>query len=217
LFWLLDKILTLRRKQIYDSFYKDKPEPSKVGRIVNDAQWKRVNSLIASTKGTITRGGGAVYSGLFIEPTVVKDVAEDDVLLDTELFAPILPVVRYRDTLHANALLNSICPTPLGFYVFSEDLDEANKLVNTSGSGGAAINDVMAQIAPTSLPFGGFGQSGFGAYRGKASIDTFSHKQSVVVVPTSSKFESLLEWRYPYGESAETVSFIRAKMLVPLM
>lgn len=74
----------------------------------------------------------------------------------------------------------------------------------------------MAQIAPTSMPFGGFGSSGFGAYRGKASIDTFSHKQSIVTVPTVPEFETMLEWRYPYADQEKTVEFIRANMLAPL-
>jgi len=55
----------------------------------------------------------------------------------------------------------------------------------------------MVQIAPSSFLFGGVGQSGFGAYGGEASIDTFSHKQSVVVVPTVPEFETLLGWRCP--------------------
>jgi len=170
---------------------------STVGRIVNVAQWRRITSLLSSTKGTITCGGRSVESQLFIEPTLAENVPEDDVLLDTEVFGPILPVIRCKDMAHAKAILKSICPTALAFYVFSEDLEEANQMVNTIRSGSAAINDVMAQMAPTSLPFGGIGQSGFGAYRGRASIDTFSHKQSVTTLPTSAEFENMLEWRYP--------------------
>ena len=67
----------------------------------------------------------------------------------------------------------------------------------------------MGQIAPISLPFGGFGRSGFGAYRGKASIDTFSLQQSAVTVPTSPEFEALLGWRYPQAEGMETVAFVK--------
>lgn len=63
-------------------------------------------------------------------------------------------------------------------------------------SGGMAINDVMGQVAVTSLAFGGFGTSGMGCYRGKAGIDTLSHRKSVATVPTTADFEALLEWRY---------------------
>jgi aldehyde dehydrogenase (NAD+) len=47
-------------------------------------------------------------------------------------------------------------------------------------SGGATINDTFAQFLNTRLPFGGVGDSGMGAYHGKASFDTFSHAKSVV-------------------------------------
>lgn len=74
----------------------------------------------------------------------------------------------------------------------------------------------MAQIAPTSLPFGGFGNSGFGSYRGRDSIETFPHKQTVVKVSTGPEFEELLDWRYPYSESKGTIQFVEANMEVSL-
>jgi hypothetical protein len=74
----------------------------------------------------------------------------------------------------------------------------------------------MAQIAPSSLPFGGVGQSGFGSYRGKASIDTFSNLQSLVAVPTVPEFEAMLGWRYPQTESLETVELVKANLQAPL-
>jgi acyl-CoA reductase-like NAD-dependent aldehyde dehydrogenase len=189
---------------------------SRVGRIINAAKWSRVTSLLSSTKGTITRGGSSVESQLFVEPTIVRDVPLDDALLDAEVFGPILPVLRCKDMTDISATLKSISPSPLCFYVFSEDLEEANNMVNTVQCGSAAINDVMAQMVPTSMPFGGIGESGFGAYRGKASIDTFSHKQSVVSVPTSNEFENMLEWRYPYSESKDTVQFLKDNMKAKL-
>jgi acyl-CoA reductase-like NAD-dependent aldehyde dehydrogenase len=161
-------------------------------------------------------GGKLDADSLYVEPTVVVDLSPEDSLLTSEVFGPILPVVRARDIKHAISLTKSLAPESLGLYVFSEDSEEANTVVNTVPNGSAAINDVMAQIAPTSLPFGGFGASGFGSYRGKASIDTFSHRQSIVNVPTNADFEAMLEWRYPYADPDPTVAFIRANMTAPL-
>jgi acyl-CoA reductase-like NAD-dependent aldehyde dehydrogenase len=61
-------------------------------------------------------------------------------------------------------------------YVFTENLEEAKKMVSLTSTGIVSINDCMTQIAPIILPFGGFDKSGFGSYRGKAGIETFSHK-----------------------------------------
>jgi hypothetical protein len=102
-------------------------------------------------------------------------------------------------------------------YVFAEDLEEANKIINLSATGTASINDCMAQIGPTSMPFGGFGKSGFGWYRGRESVEMFSHRQSVVTVPTTPEFEALLGWRCPYDETMETVKFVNANLEVPLV
>jgi aldehyde dehydrogenase (NAD+) len=38
-------------------------------------------------------------------------------------------------------------------------------------------------VAVPGLPFGGIGPSGMGAYHGKASFDTFSHRKSVLRKP----------------------------------
>ncbi len=47
-------------------------------------------------------------------------------------------------------------------------------------SGGACINDTITHLANPELPFGGVGNSGIGAYHGKESFKTFSHRRSVV-------------------------------------
>jgi len=91
-------------------------------------------------------------------------------------------------------------------------MEEASDLVASCAAGTAAINDCMAQIAPTGLKFDGAGVSGFGAYRGKASIDTFSHLQPAVTVTTVPEFDALLGRRYPQAESLETVEFVKNAM-----
>jgi aldehyde dehydrogenase (NAD+) len=52
-----------------------------------------------------------------------------------------------------------------------------------TASGAVGFNVPMAHIDVPGLPFGGVGQSGLGAYHGKASIETFSHAKSVLDKP----------------------------------
>ena len=47
-------------------------------------------------------------------------------------------------------------------------------------SGGACINDTVVHLSAPALPFGGVGQSGMGAYHGRASFDTFTHYRGVL-------------------------------------
>ncbi|KAI4201675.1 MAG: hypothetical protein LQ346_002126, partial [Caloplaca aetnensis] len=55
-------------------------------------------------------------------------------------------------------------------------------------------------MAVTGLPFNGRGSSGFGSYKGKASIDCFSTTRTVVDAPTITLSEMVLETRYPMGD-----------------
>jgi len=43
-----------------------------------------------------------------------------------------------------------------------------------------AINDTITHITSPHLPFGGVGHSGMGAYHGKYSFETFSHRRSLI-------------------------------------
>jgi acyl-CoA reductase-like NAD-dependent aldehyde dehydrogenase len=171
-----------------------------------------LTSLLASTKGKIILGGNGDEKTRFIEPTVITDLQDSDPIIQEEIFGPLFPVLKYTTQADLARLQQKLSPTPLGVYVFSEDLKQANEIAAAAMAGTVSINDCMAQIAPTSLPFGGIGNSGIGAYRGKASIETFSHKQSTVTVPTSPEFEALLAWRYPYAESMQTVEFVKANL-----
>jgi acyl-CoA reductase-like NAD-dependent aldehyde dehydrogenase len=105
-----------------------------------------------------------------------------------------------------------ISEEPLGLYVMTEDTAEADFVLKNTRSGGMAINDVMAQVAITSMPFGGIGGSGMGSYRGKTGIDTFSHRKSVATVPTTAEFESMLEWRYANGNAEEKYKFMKENL-----
>jgi acyl-CoA reductase-like NAD-dependent aldehyde dehydrogenase len=170
-----------------------------MARIVNKMHLQRLTSILSSTKGTI-HGGSSNPSTLFIQPTLVTDVLPTDIVFGSELFGPILPILPYKTLPEARATIAGISETPLGLYIMTEDPAEAEYIRAHTSSGGMAINDVMAHVAVTSLPFGGFGQSGMGCYRGKAGIDTFSHRKSVATVATDEAFESLLEWRYATGD-----------------
>ena len=56
----------------------------------------------------------------------------------------------------------------------------SRRILDETSSGGAAVNATMFHVAVPALPFGGVGNSGTGAYHGKASFDTFSHAKSVL-------------------------------------
>lgn len=114
-------------------------------------------------------------------------------------------------------------PKPLALYVFSKDNSVISTFLKRTSSGGVCVNDVIWQNGWEGLPFGGnylcvkvrnvisnvgcicrvfcccigVGESGFGNYHGKYSIDTFSHKKAILHRGFSYLSEKLGEPRYP--------------------
>ncbi len=65
-------------------------------------------------------------------------------------------------------------------YIFSNNSKTADYIINNTSSGGVCVNDLVIHIGNYYLPFGGVGESGMGAYHGKAGFDTFSHMKGVM-------------------------------------
>ena len=119
-----------------------------------------------------------------------------------EIFGPILPVVAYEDLDEALERRASE-PKPLAVYLFSEDRAIHERFLARTDSGGVCINDVINQIVPKALPFGGVGQSGMGQYHGKASFDCFTHYRSVL--RRSTRFDP----GYAYPPSRVTLKTLK--------
>lgn len=67
-------------------------------------------------------------------------------------------------------------------------------VLNEMTSGGATLNDAFFHASVNTVPFGGVGDSGWGAYRGRASFDCFTHFRTVAETPAWA--EPLLRVRY---------------------
>ena len=172
---LTDKIVATIAK-----FRADQPDPSL--RIVNERQFDRLVSLLATTSGTIVTGGGSDRAKLSLEPTVIVDPAPDDPVMSDEIFGPILPIITVGSTDEAVAFVNSR-PKPLALYVFTASQDVGRELVDRMPSGGAVINHIAMHCLVPQLPFGGIGASGMGAYHGQWGFEALSHRRAVLSKP----------------------------------
>ncbi|MBE9031920.1 aldehyde dehydrogenase [filamentous cyanobacterium LEGE 11480] len=185
---LLEKI-----KQYIQEFYGDDPAQSEsYCRIISDRHFERLAGFLSS--GTVAIGGQTDAAQKFIAPTVLDNVDWDDAVMQDEIFGPILPILVYDKLEDAINVVNDR-PKPLALYFFSNDTAKQDQVLAQTSSGGACINDTVMQVGVSALPFGGVGESGMGAYHGKASFDTFSHQKSVL--RKGLWFD--LAWRYaPY-------------------
>ena len=72
-----------------------------------------------------------------------------------------------------------------------------DEIIARTTSGSVCVNDFIVQLSVETLPFGGVGASGFGAYHGKYTFDTFSHRKSVLKRDFGFVGEYLGLFRYP--------------------
>ncbi|KAJ5138493.1 uncharacterized protein N7515_003341 [Penicillium bovifimosum] len=176
-------------KEFYPQGAKNSPDYS---RIVNPGAFARLKSMLDNTNGKILMGGTMDEKELFIEPTVVQVESVDDSLCTQESFGPFIPILAVENLDEAIALANGVQSTPLGLYPFGNKAD-IEKVLSSTRSGGVSCNDAALHI-PT-LPFGGVGESGYGAYRGRSSFDVWVHRRPVTSSP--SWLEAILSIRYP--------------------
>ena len=134
--------------------------------------------MIAKEK--IIIGGEADKDDLYISPTLLDNPELDSEVMKGEIFGPILPVISFSDGNEADKII-SVYEKPLALYVFSSNNQFINRMIENQSFGGGTINDTTIHFANHRLPFGGVGFSGVGAYHGKHSFDTFSHRKGITV------------------------------------
>jgi aldehyde dehydrogenase (NAD+) len=167
-------------RQIGEFYGSDAKTSSSYGRIVNDRHVARLQGYLEDRGAGAVATGGDVDAGTrYVAPTVTVDPNPETPLMQEEIFGPILPVLAVDGADEAKAFV-AARPKPLALYVFAEDDDVVNDVVDTTTSGGVCVNQTLMHILPADLPFGGVGDSGTGAYHGKAGFDAFSHQKSVL-------------------------------------
>ena len=172
-----DELLCFMQDAI-TSFYGDDPRMSgDYPRIVNEFHLKRLETLLDVSSPW---SGGETEAGeRYVAPTILRGVAPTSALMQSEIFGPLLPVIAYKELGEALDIIRN-GKEPLAIYLFSSDREVQERVMHHSRSGGVCINDLLFQAALHTLPFGGIGSSGFGAYHGKAGFETFSFQRSVL-------------------------------------
>jgi aldehyde dehydrogenase (NAD+) len=151
------------------------------GRIVNARHHRRLMELLEGG-GDVVCGGQGDESDRYLPPTILTNVPPDAGVMAGEIFGPILPIIRIADVEEAMEMVNR-GPKPLALYLFSSDEETQKQVLEGTTSGGAVLNHCLLHNLAPDLPFGGVGESGMGAYHGKASFDTFTHRKSVLKKP----------------------------------
>jgi aldehyde dehydrogenase (NAD+) len=164
-------------KTIHNFYGEDPMTSPDYARIINERHFDRLLNLMKS--GWILYGGNYQKKDLYIAPTIIDQVSADDTIMREEIFGPILPLIEYDNIDEAITFVNQR-PKPLALYCFSEDRKIQDRVLRETSSGGGCINDTVSHVGSQELLFGGIGESGMGAYHGKASFDTFTHQRGIL-------------------------------------
>jgi betaine-aldehyde dehydrogenase len=150
-----------------------------LGPLISAVQIDRVQKLIAnrSSSAQIRYGGQRPdRPGYFLEPTLITGVSQDDVLVQQEIFAPVMTAQTFHDESEAIALANGV-DFGLAGSVWTRDVARGLRVVNALNFGNVWINNHLV-VAPD-LPIGGLNQSGYGKEGGLLGIEEFTRVKQI--------------------------------------
>ena len=150
-------------------------------RLITQAAYDKCANEAEQYRGRIVFGGEGDREACKYQPTVIYPVAADEPIVRHELFAPLLPVVPYKDN-EIDAMMDLIAKREhgLALYVFTKDMKWADHVMATQQFGGGCINEVCLHMMVKGAPFNGTGHSGMGAYHGEWGFREFTHPQTVL-------------------------------------
>jgi coniferyl-aldehyde dehydrogenase len=170
--------------------------------IIDQKSFERLNEALQDAKNrgatliNLAEGQKSEPGMRKMAPQLVLNASADMLLLQREIFGPILPVLPYRDQQQVRAYINER-DRPLAFYPFTNDKQLQSFYLDHVMSGGACVNDALLHPGQHDLPFGGVGASGMGHYHGYEGFATFSKLRPVFY---QAGFSALKFLAPPYGK-----------------
>lgn len=162
--------------------YGDNPALSiDYGRIISDARFNALEKFLH--QGDIVVGGQTDAASRYIAPTVITNVGKNDLLMQEEIFGPILPVISYSTNREVLDWI-TLHPNPLALYIYTEKKEVEDFFIQNVRFGGGCVNNGIVHLANSNLPFGGVGNSGVGQYHGIFGFETFTRQKAILKTPS---------------------------------
>lgn len=152
--------------------------------IIDEAAYNRLSATLADAKEKgadviqLIQGADQNAERQKIAPHVVVNPTDDMIVMQEEIFGPILPIKTYQSLNDVVEYVNER-DRPLALYLFSNDKQSQDDMLFRTMSGGVCINDCMFHVAQHDMPFGGIGNSGMGHYHGEEGFKEFSKLRPV--------------------------------------
>jgi succinate-semialdehyde dehydrogenase/glutarate-semialdehyde dehydrogenase len=152
-------------------------EGTEVGPVINGDGFKKVVSHIedAVEKGADVLTGNEFNANdekgyYFVQPTVLKDVTTEMVIMEEETFGPVLPITPFETVEEAVEIANNT-PFGLAAYFFTNDYRTGAYIHEHLNFGVIGWNDGAPSAAHA--PFGGMKESGIGREGGTEGIQPY--------------------------------------------
>jgi len=151
-----------------------------MGAMISDGQRDRAENLCrqAEDEGARIMTGGHRLNqpGSFLAPTVIADIRPEMNIARTEVFGPVLSVLKTGSEAEAIDIANS---TEYGLVggIFTADIDAAHRAARRIRAGQIFINEWYAGGVET--PFGGYGKSGYGREKGREALWNYVQTKNI--------------------------------------
>ncbi|MCG6656985.1 coniferyl aldehyde dehydrogenase [Halomonas campisalis] len=174
--------------------------------IIDEASYQRLWETVedARLKGArvirLSEGEGDERRRKF-PPHILLDVTDDMLVMQREIFGPLLPIKTYRSI---DEVIDYVAsrPRPLALYPFTRDARLRDRLIERLISGGVSVNHCLMHVGQHELPFGGVGESGMGHYHGRDGFLNFSKLRPVY---HQGPIDALGMLAPPYGKRADRI------------
>ncbi len=179
-------------------------------RLVSDGAFQTLKKILDETVAggaKIETGGSCDAHDRYISPTLLSGVTENSPIMQEEIFGPILPMVTFKKIEDALRIIQGK-EKPLALYIFSEDEDRVEEILNNTTAGGSCVNSLIVHLANHNLPFGGIGNSGQGNYHGFYGFRALSHERAVL---TQGAVDVLKFFYPPYSERVKKLIYLATK------
>jgi len=141
-------------------------------------------------------------------PTLLTQVKGTMRVMQEEIFGPLLPIMAYQHIDDVLGYINSK-DRPLALYLFSNNKQLQDKVINKTRSGGVCLNDAALHVGQNDMPFGGAGESGMGQYHGTEGFMAMSKLRPIF---KQARFSPLAMMYPPYGQKFNRIIKIMLRL-----